>query len=285
MQRLTKFDLLQIIEGGETETVEFKSRLSSDASVGRVLSAFANTMGGTLLVGVAEHGDFPGVPDLEVKSTISRLKSIIDSLLPTQTQVGSVKVGGKNIIYASVEKAPESYGPVMLSTGTAYQRHYSDTDAVPLLEFYPPRLQEKISRVEAKREVTVFVAMSFRTEEEPHLLDYFSAMERSAEQTGLPVKLFRMDGVEGDFEISQEIMDQIDDVDIVIADFTLSPKNVYFEIGYARGKEKRIIQTARKDTKLEFDVHHWKTTYYRNATELEKKLIPELKSAYTDIVG
>lgn len=284
MQRLNRQDMLQIIEGGETETVEFKARLSSDASVARVLSAFANTSGGTLLVGVAEGGDLPGVPDDEVKSTIDRLKSLVASLLPTPSHVGSAKIGGKNIVYASVDAAPESYGPVMLSTGTAYQRHYSDSDEVPLLEFYPPPFQLKITEAEARREVNVFVAMSFRNEEEPHLVDYFAAMERAGGQTELPMELYRMDGVEGDYEISQEIMDQIDEVDIVIADFTLSPRNVYYEVGYARGKGKRIVQTARKDTKLEFDVRQWKTTFYRNATELEEKLIPELRAAYTDVV-
>jgi hypothetical protein len=49
-----------------------------------------------------------------------------------------------------------------------------------------------------------------------------------------------------------------------------------FEIGYARGKGLRIIQSARKGTELEFDIRNWRTLFYRNATELEEKLIPEL---------
>jgi len=56
---------------------------------------------------------------------------------------------------------------------------------------------------------------------------------------------------------------------------------VYFELGYARGcKNKQIVQTARKDTLLEFDVRNWRTEFYCNATELEEKLIPALQSAY-----
>ena len=92
-----------------------------------------------------------------------------------------------------------------------------------------------------------------------------------------------MDLVEGDFEISQQIMEEIDAAQIGLADFTLSPNNVYFELGYARGKGKRIIQTARKDTGLEFDVRNWRTVFYRNATELQEKLVAEFRSAYADV--
>jgi nucleoside 2-deoxyribosyltransferase len=69
-------------------------------------------------------------------------------------------------------------------------------------------------------------------------------------------------------------MDEIDAADIVIADFTLSPANVYFELGYARGKGRRVIQTARRGTVLEFDVRNWRTVFYRNATELEEGRLP-----------
>jgi hypothetical protein len=79
-------------------------------------------------------------------------------------------------------------------------------------------------------------------------------------------------------------MAEIDKANIVIADFTLSSKNVYFELGYARGTKKRIIQCARKGTELEFDIKMWRTLFYRNATELEEKLIPALKNAYAEVI-
>jgi hypothetical protein len=56
------------------------------------------------------------------------------------------------------------------------------------------------------------------------------------------------------------------------------------KLGYARGSNKRIIQTARKDTALEFDVRNWHTIIYRNATELEEKLILELKAAHSEVM-
>ena len=74
--------------------------------------------------------------------------------------------------------------------------------------------------------------------------------------------------MEGGYEISAEIMQQIGDCDALLGDFTLSPDNVYFEVGYARGRGTPIIQTCRRDTELEFDVRNWRTLFYRNATEL-----------------
>lgn len=126
--------------------------------------------------------------------------------------------------------------------------------------------------------------MSFREEEVPSLIDYYKAMERAVISCQLPITLRRIDLVEGDYEISQKIMEQIDNSDLIIADFTLSSRNVYFELGYARGLRRRIIQTARKGTQLEFDARNWRTLFYRNATELEEKLIPELKTVYEELI-
>jgi hypothetical protein len=55
-----------------------------------------------------------------------------------------------------------------------------------------------------------------------------------------------------------------------------SPPNVYFEAGYARGCGKPVLQTARAGTVLQFDVKTWRTTFFKNATELEEKLVGEL---------
>lgn len=285
MIHIGQADIEGYIASGESERIEFKTRLPSDPSIARVLSAFANTNGGVLLVGVSDEGEIIGLPHEDVNPTLDRLSKITVGMLPLPSRVGSVQVEGRNIVYASIEKGPVWYGPVATSSGLFFGRQNTDSDRVRSIEFYEPELRERILSVEPDREAVVFVAMSLRNEEEPHLEDYFQAMERAARQAELPIRLARVDLVEGDYEISQEIMDQIDDADIVIADFTLNSSNVYFELGYGRARRKRIIQTARKGTTLEFDVRNWRTHFYRNATELEEKLVPELKSAYSDVTA
>lgn len=210
------------------------------------------------------------------------MEKISVTLLPFQTEVGTKSIFNKPVVYTIIEKPPYEYLPITTARGEAYTRHENK-----ILRMKYPTLQELAEPPESEiptlpRKI-VFVAMSFKEEEEPALVDYYNAMERAATETRLPITLHRIDRQEGDYEISQKIMDEIDQSDIVITDFTLSPRNVYFELGYTRGKGIRVIQTARNGTELEFDVRNWRIVFYRNATELESKLIPALMSAYDDV--
>jgi nucleoside 2-deoxyribosyltransferase len=118
--------------------------------------------------------------------------------------------------------------------------------------------------------------MSFREEEEPALADYWQAMLRAARKSRREFELVRVDQVEGDYDIVDRVYKEIDTADLIVADLTLSPANVYLEIGYARGRHKPVIQVSRIDTQLEFDVRGRRTLIYRNATTLEEKLAREL---------
>jgi hypothetical protein len=127
--------------------------------------------------------------------------------------------------------------------------------------------------------IRIFVAMSFLEHEEPTLVDYWHAMLRAAERARGTFNLVRLDEINGDYEIIDRIYREIDAAQLVIADLTLSSANVYLEIGYARGRQKRVIQTCRSGTRLEFDVRNRRTLVYQNATMLEQKLLHELDAA------
>jgi hypothetical protein len=124
----------------------------------------------------------------------------------------------------------------------------------------------------------VFVAMSFRDNEEPALVDYWYAMQRAAMRARGEFELRRIDKVEGDYEIIDRIVKEIDAADLVIADLTLLSPNVIYELGYARGRGKYVIQTCREGTHLEFDVRGRRTLMYPNATVLEEKLLNYLNT-------
>ena len=269
--------ILDIISHGENVHVEFKTRFVERA-IARHLTAFANSGGGILIIGVDERNDVLGLSREEGTATLERLQRLAASLLPPALyKTGTVPVSGKLLVYIVVEEAPDSDKPIRLATGDALGMR---DGVVVELETAEPAVAE-INRT--RRTIDVFVAMSFREEEKPSLVDYYEAMKRAAASTRLPLNIIRIDELKGDYEISQRIMDEIDKAQIVLADFTLSPANVYFELGYARGKEKRIIQTARKNTILEFDARNWRTLFYKNATELEKVLIPVFTEAYAEV--
>jgi predicted HTH transcriptional regulator len=284
MEKLSDSEILQLIRAGESETVEFKTDIPPDHILARVLSAFANTKGGTLLIGVSDKGEIVGLTKAGALLARLKLQEITASLFPSPIETATVVVEGRNIVYAVVEKIPEIHYPISTSRGEFFQRELSHEVAHSMLQTSEANIEVKLNKENTGKELVAFVAMSFREEEEPGLVDYFKAMERAVKATNLAIKLSRIDLVEGDYEISQKVMEEIDKADIVIADLTLNPRNVYFELGYARGKPCRIIQTARKDTVLEFDIRNWRTIIYRNATQLEEKLIPELRAAYSERV-
>lgn len=274
----------KLIAEGESETVEFKYVLPRGDDIARIFVSFANTEGGILLVGVNKRGEISGVPNSYIEGTLYHLRKITSSVLPYAVESGVVEIRGKKIIYAAIDKAPSHLSPVMTSRGEVYKREHTSIvlekqNTYDWFAHLRPRLEQH------RKEVQVFVAMSFHNEEEPALIDYYRAIERAVKETDLPIALNRVDLVEGDYEISQRIMDEIDKADIVISDFTLNSRNVYFELGYARGTKKRIIQSARKGTELEFDIKTWRTLFYRNATELEEKLIPALTTAYAEVTA
>ena len=276
--KATRQNLLAMIAQGESDRVEFKQSLPPDSVIARALAGFANSAGGVLFLGVDDDGKVLGLSPAEVEIAIQRLTKLGNSLLPQPVETGSLQADNKTLVYAVVDQVPSHFSPVITSEGQVFKREYQDIIAV---DFGTSSTAVALRG----REMTVFVAMSFHEEEEPAIVDYYRGMERAVEFTKLPLLLRRIDLLEGDYEISQQIMAEIERADIVIADLTLNPRNVYFELGYARGKGKRVIQTARKGTLLEFDIRNWRTLFYRNDTELEEKLIEEIREAYVSVAA
>lgn len=53
--------LKQLINSGETQQIEFKQRLNKPYKIAKTLAAFANTDGGTLLIGISDRRQVMGV--------------------------------------------------------------------------------------------------------------------------------------------------------------------------------------------------------------------------------
>ncbi len=278
-------DIRNLIAQGESSSLEFKLKLPPDNVIAADLSAFANASGGVLIIGVDDKGEIVGLKAREAEEAMEKLFRIASSLFPHPTNIDSVNIDRKTLVYIVVDPVPGYLGPVVTSSGHLYRRQGSTSYRLSALEEEAEFRGSPVAPRPTEVRCRVFVAMSFRTEEEPALTDYYRAIERACDGLSLPIDLKRIDLKEGDYEISQEIMNEIDQCDIVVADFTLAPANVYFEVGYARGSNKVIIQTAREATALEFDVRNWRTAFYRNATELEEKIGPALQAAYARVTG
>jgi predicted HTH transcriptional regulator len=107
--------LVALIAGGESETVEFKTRLPPDDIVAKHLVAFANVKGGVLLIGVGDDGKAIGLTNGEVAVTIKRLQRIAERLLSYPVEIGVVDVAGSTVVYAALDAAPSELRPITTS--------------------------------------------------------------------------------------------------------------------------------------------------------------------------
>ncbi|MDU0290162.1 ATP-binding protein [Saccharothrix longispora] len=278
---MDKAEFLELVEGGESGTVEFKLDLGRVEGLARTSAAFANTDGGTILFGVDDDGSLRGLTDAQVEKIGETLEKLSRQLLSLNVRTERVDFDGLSFLVARVPKAPDGVGPLQTASGATWVRDGSVARRLPAgvgtsgdVPVPPPPGRLKL-----------FVAMAFRFEEEPALVDYYWAIDRAVKATGLPVELVRMDLEEGDYEITAEIINRIRESDIVLADFTLGSENVYFEAGVAVGAQKRLIRTARRDTVMPFDVRTWKILFYSNATQLEQELQPKVAAAYREVVA
>ena len=116
-------DAQTLVQDGESGTVEFKERWS-DPSALRELAAFANTSGGTLLVGVGDDGSIVGWQDGDLDALANK---ITDSLRLHPSELQVEEVDHERVLVVSV---PEAQGPVAYR-GRYYHRVGATTREIP----------------------------------------------------------------------------------------------------------------------------------------------------------
>ncbi len=97
-------DILEMLTAGEGQTVEFKADISQRSDTAGELIAFANTAGGTMLVGVTDDGQVIGVSDPD--SAMNALANISrDNCRPALYPViERVDINGMPVIAVRVDK-------------------------------------------------------------------------------------------------------------------------------------------------------------------------------------
>lgn len=116
-------DIVQIIQKGETSTVEFKSWIKTpkykemiDLLVKEAVG-FANTKGGIILVGVEDNGEITGCDKIDPQNII---ESIYDKTIPKLfTEIEVIQLENKEILKIIVEKSLQI---ISTAKGTTYKR-------------------------------------------------------------------------------------------------------------------------------------------------------------------
>ncbi|MGW4541381.1 AlbA family DNA-binding domain-containing protein [Streptomyces chartreusis] len=281
-ERLTIQAVRQMLQEGESQWVEFKGTLTNASTAARDVAAMANSGGGNIIVGVDAEGNPLGLSPksrARVRDLVARVGELI---LPeageatTWLRFDEYQLDGGIVLVVRVRDIPEQYKPIRTVDGIVYQRR---GDHVVKVATSSPNATASV----AQRELKIFVAMSFQVDREPALVDYYYAMKRAIQRSGIRYRIDRVDEVYGDYEVTAKIEEMITSADVVIADFTLNSPNVYYEAGIARGSKVYTIRTARKDTDIPFDVGTKKFILYANATQLEESLIEPLQRASEDL--
>ncbi|HFK1518204.1 TPA: nucleoside 2-deoxyribosyltransferase [Bacillus cereus] len=131
---------------------------------------------------------------------------------------------------------------------------------------------EKVNGSETKQ---VFVAMWFDSEMDSV---YKNAIAMAVKEAGYdPI---RIDKVEHNNKIDDEIIAKIKQSKFVIADFTGHRGGVYFEAGYAMGLGKPVIWTCREDdlTNLHFDTRQYSHIVWKEEMELKELLLNRIRA-------
>lgn len=125
-----------------------------------------------------------------------------------------------------------------------------------------------------------FVAMQFS---EPYNEVYRDAVEPLVKEIGFePV---RIDDVHGPSIIINDIINNLSESSIVIAEISEKNANVYYELGLAHAFGKPTLLLATKGTSLPFDVASHRCIFYENTIPGRTRLQASLKHSLMSLLG
>lgn len=109
---------MELIRNGETEKIEFKSKVSKD--IGEEICAFQNSQGGYIFIGVTDEGKIIGCDSKKAKEMISQ--HVTNITPPTNVDFHHIEIDNKQVLGVHVapsEKLCAIRGNVYIRAGTS----------------------------------------------------------------------------------------------------------------------------------------------------------------------
>jgi len=103
---MDELELLQRIEQGENATTEFKVECPHRDKLAQTLSAFANSHGGILIIGVGDDKEIVGLTHDELEESADRVVEICQDLVKPPIHIKTIhkKMNGKFLLLVEVER-------------------------------------------------------------------------------------------------------------------------------------------------------------------------------------
>jgi len=98
-------ELLDLIQKGESSTVQFKVRVKDASDIGKEMVAFSNTDGGLIVVGIDDKtGDINGLSYEEIQSTNDILSNAATNSVKPQIYIktATITIGKDNVVVATI---------------------------------------------------------------------------------------------------------------------------------------------------------------------------------------
>jgi ATP-dependent DNA helicase RecG len=116
---MTPQEIRSLIEKGESETLEFKTSSSDIRGIIGTISAFANTKGGRILIGVEDSGDIKGITigRKTIEDIANRISQSTDPKIYPVVRVE--EIDSKKIIVISIK---DTQNKPYLASGRAFRR-------------------------------------------------------------------------------------------------------------------------------------------------------------------
>jgi predicted HTH transcriptional regulator len=98
-------EVLDLIEGGENLRCEFKRKFSTTEKIAREMIAFANTKGGTILLGIDDNKEIVGVESEKSEAELIRDAGLNYCEPPVDFNISYIDLNGKEVVIVEI---PES---------------------------------------------------------------------------------------------------------------------------------------------------------------------------------
>ena len=99
--------IIQLVKEGEGLTTEFKRTIDSPFKIAKTIVSFANTSGGDLLIGVADHGVIMGVQS-ELRELQKLEKALVKLIEPELVvQIKTENLDGRKVLHVSITESED----------------------------------------------------------------------------------------------------------------------------------------------------------------------------------